>query len=182
MSGLSRTPRTCQLRGEMLDTSGSPINWFFLTQKRHRFCAARRHSCDHAAPGHATTATGPAGNHARFVRNAYDRFGVLQRGIGPSMQVNVPISALKDGEDEHWSRHLSDGARRHPGLPWKPPPPASTSTPLGSSCCSPAWLRCCTRCCSGATCPLGVGAEALPAAEWWSRSDPSGWSRSDRSR
>jgi hypothetical protein len=31
-------------------------------------------------PGHATAATGPAGTHARFVRNAYNRFGVLQRG------------------------------------------------------------------------------------------------------
>jgi hypothetical protein len=27
-----------------------------------------------------------------------------------------PLGALKDVEDEHRSRHLSDGARRHPGL------------------------------------------------------------------
>jgi hypothetical protein len=36
--------------------------------------------------------------HGRFVRNAYDRFGVLQRGASPtSRQASVCISAVKDG-------------------------------------------------------------------------------------
>ena len=34
-------------------------------------------------------------------------------------------------------------------------------------------LRCCTRCCSRATCLPGVGAGSSPAAARWSRSDRS---------
>jgi hypothetical protein len=33
-----------------------------------------------AVAGHDTAAASPAGNHTRFVPNAYDRFGILQRG------------------------------------------------------------------------------------------------------